>query len=76
MRMAVEHMGGRDLGEVYTDFSGPQKTALAREIVQIQKKVARLGEGDCASRVWRSTVRAQLPISTGSHFFARRCKSG
>ena len=44
--MAIEHLKGRDLGEVYTDLSGPQKTALAREVVQIQQTVAELGEGE------------------------------
>jgi aminoglycoside phosphotransferase (APT) family kinase protein len=44
--MVVEHLDGRDLGEVYADLSRPQKTALAREVVQIQQKVASLGEGE------------------------------
>jgi aminoglycoside phosphotransferase len=44
--MAVEHLDGRDLGEVYADLSRPQKTALAREIVKIQQNVAELGEGE------------------------------
>lgn len=44
--MAVEHLDGRDFGEVYAHLSGPQKRALAREVVQIQRKVAELGEGE------------------------------
>ncbi len=44
--MAVEHLDGRDIGAVYAELSRPQKAALAREVVQIQQKVAELGEGE------------------------------
>jgi aminoglycoside phosphotransferase len=44
--MAVEHLDGRDLGDVYADLSRPQKTVLAREVVRIQQAVADLGEGE------------------------------
>ena len=44
--MAVEHLEGRDLGEVYAELSSSQNAALARDVVQIQQLVAELGEGD------------------------------
>lgn len=43
--MIVEHVEGRDLGEVYPDLSSAQKVVLARELVEIHRSVAKLGEG-------------------------------